>query len=340
MKRATIKDIALLMKVSVSTVSRGLRDHPDISSELCAQIKAKAKELNYHPNHLASGLRKRQSKFIALIIPEITMFFFPSVINGIEEVARKQGYQLLVLQSNDSLENEKLNIQACFDHSVDGVLISLSNQSLNADHLLDLKESGIPVVLFDKSIENSAFDEVLIDDELAGYQATHRLIEKGCRKIIAVLGSQSLTMTKLRGRGIRRALEESKIPITEQTFGFAESFEKGREVIAKMLVEQRPDGIYLMSDELIAAASTIIQKVYGNDHSQCHVIGMSDGQLPKIVPYPVSYVHHSGFELGQLAANRLMKRIFLVNDEIDQEAPQRILLPTAIIDSQFAIGNL
>lgn len=204
---------------------------------------------------------------------------------------------------------------------------------MNADHLLDLKESGIPVVLFDKSIESSPFDEVLIDDELAAYQATQRLIDKGCRNIIAVLGSQNLTMTKLRGRGFRRALEEKGISITEQTFGYAESFEKGREVIAKMIVEQRPDGIYLMSDELIAAASTIVQSVYGDDHAQCHVIGMSDGQLPKIVPYPISYVHHSGFELGQLAANRLMKRIYLVNDEIDQEAPQRILLTTGIVDA-------
>jgi LacI family transcriptional regulator len=331
-KRATIKDIAKDLGVSVSTVSRGLKDHPDISVGLRAQIKQRAEELHYHPNQMASGLRKRSSKIIALIIPEITMFFFPSVIKGIEEVVKQNGYQLLVLQSNDRLESERQNIEICFDHSVEGLLISLSNQSHDVDHLLKLKSAGVPVVLFDKSLEDSPFDEVIIDDEAAAYQATQHLLYKGCGNIVAALGSENLTMSKKRAEGVRRALLDCERDV-RSTYVYAANFDDGRSAMKKALAEVNPDGVFLMSDELIAASSKLLMAQYGVHPEQCYVIGFSDGVLPDIVDYPVSFVHHSGFELGKLAANRLMKRLFLLHETTEEEKPQRILLPVSLRDN-------
>ena len=330
-KRATIKDIAIQLGVSISTISRGLKDHPDISLEMRSTIKEKAKELNYHPNHLASGLRRRQSKFIGLIIPEITMFFFPSVIKGIEEVAKKNGYQLLVLQSNDSIENEKLNVQICLDHSVDGLLISMSNKSLDAEHLLVLKEAGIPVILFDKSIDDSPFDEVIIDDVEVAFNAAKYLLDCGCKRIVAALGSENLTMSKKRGQGVKMAIKNHGMNDDCCTFIYASNFNEGQIKMDEALSLHKPDGLFLMSDELIAASAKVLSRLYGNSSNKCKVIGFSDGVLPDIIDYPISYVHHSGFELGKLAANRLMKRLFLLHETVEEELPQRILLPATIL---------
>jgi LacI family transcriptional regulator len=309
-KRATIKDIAYELNVSVSTVSRGLSDHPDISIEMRELIKEKAKALNYHPNHLASGLRKRKSSTIGLIIPEITMFFFPSVIKGIESVAREQGYQLLVLQSNDDLQQEKDNLRLCVDHSVEGLLVSLSNQSSNLQHFDEVRDLGIPVVLFDKSIDSSPFDEVVIDDELVAYRAAEYLIRKGCKNIVAIMGSASLSISQKRSRGYKQCLQHYGIPLKENSILFAVNFEEGKACIEELL-EAYPDtdGIFLMSDELIAASSLLLQKKYGKQPEACTVVAISDGLMPQIIDFPVNYFHHNGFELGQLAATNLFRRI-------------------------------
>jgi LacI family transcriptional regulator len=309
-KRATIKDIAHELNVSVSTVSRGLSDHPDISIEMRELIKEKAKALNYHPNHLASGLRKRKSSTIGLIIPEITMFFFPSVIKGIESVAREQGYQLLVLQSNDDLQQEKDNLRLCVDHSVEGLLVSLSNQSSNLQHFDEVRDLGIPVVLFDKSIDSSPFDEVVIDDELVAYRAAEFLIRKGCKNIVAIMGSASLSISQKRSRGYKQCLQHYGIALKENSILFAVNFEEGKACIEELL-ESYPDtdGIFLMSDELIAASSLLLQKKYGKHPDACTVVAISDGLMPQIIDFPVNYFHHNGFELGQLAATNLFRRI-------------------------------
>lgn len=316
-KRATIKDIAKALNISVSTVSRGLRDHPDISKDMRQLIKEKAKELNYHPNHIAAGLRKRSSKIIALIIPEISMFFFPSVIKGVEEVARTQGYQLLMLQSNDDLENEKRNVQMCLDHSVEGILISLSNKTKDVEHLIGLSIVDMPVVLFDKSIENSPFDEVIIDDEDVAFQAVKNLLHEGCKNIVVVLGNENLLISKRRESGARLALVNSGV---ETTFLYAGSFTKAQQVLADYLKSNHPDGMFLMSDELIAAAS---HPLSGKD---CLVVGISDGLIPEMVSFNLKYFYHSGYEIGKLAASKLIHRI-LMNSEGDKNTPpERIIL--------------
>jgi LacI family transcriptional regulator len=318
-KRATIKDLAQLMGVSVSTISRGLRDHPDISLEMREQIKRKAQELNYHPNHLAAGLRKRQSKIIGLIIPEITMFFFPSVIRGIEQEFRAHGFQLLVLQSSDDLETEKRNVRICGDHSVDGLLMSLSNQTTDLDHLQEFKDLGIPVVLFDKSMDHSPFDEVLIDDEAVAYNCVRYLIERGCIRIGALLGSKNLSISQKRAEGFHRAMEELGSELEEPMIVYAAHYQEGREEALLLAERFEPDGVFLMSDELIAASTrTLLQK-----NPACKIIGISDGHLPDILQAPIAYVHHDGYQLGRMAATRLLERIQQTHSTILVDDPPR-----------------
>lgn len=330
-KRATIKDIAHALNISVSTVSRGLKDHPDISVDLCVLIKAKAKELNYHPNHLASGLRKRRSRFIGLIIPEITMFFFPSVIKGMEEEARANGFQLLVLQSNDNFETEKANVQLCMDHSIDGLLISLSNQTNTLEHLLELQEQGIPVVIFDKSIDQSPFDEVVIADEEVARKATEELINAGGKDVVGVFGSERLSISRQRARGFISALKTAGLPAGDDRIYFAADYASGKETIAQLLHHKNPDALFLMSDELLAAASHVLQKRFGNEPEKCKLAAISDGLLPEMLLYPSIIFKHDGKELGLQAARRLFHRIFTLNEGAIDEPPRRVLIDVPML---------
>ena len=155
MKRATIKDIAAMVGVSISTVSRALKDHPDIGEGLRNKIKELAQVLNYHPNMMAVQLRKQKSNIIGLIYPEAHMFFFPSIIKGISEVVQKAGYKLLVLHSSESYEREVENVRICLENGVDGLFLSLTNETKDLSHLDELKEAEIPVLLVDKVLDTT-----------------------------------------------------------------------------------------------------------------------------------------------------------------------------------------
>ena len=313
MKRATLKDIAKLVGVNVSTVSRALKDHPDISVNIKTEIKKIAADLNYHPNLFAASLRNQSTHLIALVIPEITMFFFPSVIKGIEEVVHTAGYQLMVFQSYNSLLREIENIKTCCDIGVDGLLISLSSESNNFNHLLELQELEIPVVLFDKSLDNVPFNQVLIDDVGVAEQATNYLVEKGCKKIVGLFGDPALSITQKRVQGFSKLLNEKKL-LNKNLIAHASSVNEAIIIVSELITQHKPDGIFAMSDELIAGvlpaldAKKISQK-------ECLVIGISDGHLPNILHPKISYMHHNGMELGKTAASRLLQLISHTGDQ-------------------------
>ncbi|MBK9992783.1 MAG: LacI family DNA-binding transcriptional regulator [Saprospiraceae bacterium] len=160
MQKITIKELAKLLDVNPSTISRALHDHPDISQVLKERIKKIAKDFNFVPNHAAVNLRNKKSKLIGLILPEISMLFVPSIIEGVSNYLNKRNYNLLVLSSYENYEKEIENIDVCIKSNVDGILISLTNQTKNVDHLDRLNEFEIPVVIFDKTVEQVQFNEV------------------------------------------------------------------------------------------------------------------------------------------------------------------------------------
>lgn len=309
MKRATLKDIAHLLKVSTSTVSRALNNHPDISDELIALVQAAAKELHYRPNKIASNLRNNRSTLIGLIIPEITMFFFPSVIRGIEEVVRHRGFQLLVLQSNDSLEREKMNVQICLDQQVDGLLISLSRESQDTDHLKEAESMGIPIVLFDKSAPDRSFEEVIIDDEAAVYAALDELIDSGCKTIGGLFGNPGMLISQNRMRSFARKMQEAELTFNDNHLFYASNLEEAKNAALEMMQSLQPDGIFAMSDETIAGVMSAANECHFSIPESCSLVGISDGLLPRILQPQISHIHHNGFEVGRLSAECLIERI-------------------------------
>ena len=204
----TIKDIAKALNISASTVSRALKDHPDISRETKEAVNTLAAKLRYKPNAVALSLKNSKTNTIGVIIPEVVHYFFSSVISGIEDVAYEAGYNVMVCQSNEKYAREVINVQALESNRVEGALVSVSKETHDFSHLLNLEENGVPIVFFDRAPEELDVDRVIIDDRKAAYNATTHLIETGCKRIAHLSTNQTLGIGFERLAGYRKALED------------------------------------------------------------------------------------------------------------------------------------
>ncbi|MEY4203824.1 MAG: hypothetical protein RL013_1527 [Bacteroidota bacterium] len=316
MKRSTIKDVASRLGVNPSTVSRALKDHPDIGLALREEIKRVAAEMRYVPNQMAVQLRQRQRHLVGLVIPEMTMFFYPSVIRGIEEVLEPRGYQLVMLPSNESPVREAQNLKFCGENQLAGVLISFTRHTLPADGLSLLSDLDMPVVVFDKSLPELPFDSVILEDEDAARRATQFLIDSGCKRIGGLFGSPNLLITQKRLQGFRKALEKSDLPFVESLVRFAGNAAEADLCVREMMdLDDAPDAVFMMSDEIVMGAYPAILRSGVNIPRDCSVICISDGFIPGCYYPGISYLHHDGAGIGREAALRLVSLI-----ESDQSA--------------------
>lgn len=307
MKRISIKDIAKALNVNVSTVSRALNDHPDLSQDTKERVQKMAVEMGYVRNKMAIHFRNRNSGLIALIIPEMNTFFFPSVIRAIEDATRKHGHNLIVLQSNQSISQEKENVQICRDFGVDGVLVSLSNQTTDLSHFYDLREQDIPVVFFDKVIFDDRVYTITIDDEGATETAVRHLLARGHRKVGAVLGNVNVSITKDRLKGYQSSLKEQGLEIDKNLICHASTVEKAFHKVTKLLETEHPTALFVMSDELLVGTMQAVQRL--DNIALPEIICISDGFAPDFYTPPIHYVLHSGYEVGHEAAQSLFRLI-------------------------------
>ncbi|MEN9942313.1 MAG: hypothetical protein RLZZ91_314 [Bacteroidota bacterium] len=313
--RINIRDLAKMLGVSVSTVSKALNDKSDISPSLAKQIREKAEELNYRPNHIASGLRNKKSKLIALIIPEITMYFFPSVIKGIEDHIKQFGYRLMVFQSKNDLSEELRNIEICIQQNVDGVLLSITHPENSIPHLEMLVENDIPFVLFDKGVEREGFFEVMINDYNVSKMAANHLVQRGCKRILALLGNSEMSISRKRAKGFSEEMKKAGFSNFEMCF--VKDFEDGKLMVEEEFKKKKFDGLFVMSDELLAASSKFVYSEMKNG-VELNVVAISDGFLPHLFDFKVDYFHHDGFLLGQKSAERMLA---IMNDENSKMLP-------------------
>lgn len=302
MSQITIKDISKILGVNPSTVSRALNDHKDISEELKIKIKAIAKELNYTPNYNAVQFRKKKSMTIGVILPDISMFFIPSVINSIVGEFKLAGYKTLILCSQDILDQEIENINICCSSRVDAILLSVTNQTSDLSHLQVTKDMEIPVVLFDKSLNQSEYDEVLIDSTSASKECVEYLEKLGCRKILAALGCESLSMTLEREKGVKDALGDNFYKF------YATNSQLAKEKTLEALSNHKEiDAIFTMSDEVLLGVQAAVSE-RGLSNS-IKLISISDGVLPQFIHPSIPYLKHNGAELGQVASKFLLNKL-------------------------------
>lgn len=306
----TIKDIARELKVSPSTVSRALKDHPDISVETKEAVNDLAKRLNYQPNAVALSLKQRRSNTLGVIIPEIVHFFFSSVISGIEDVAYDAGFNVIICQSNERYDREVANIKTLLANRVDGILISVAKETKDYSHFYTIRDNGVPLVFYDRTVPGFYADQVIIDDMDAAYHATKHLIESGCRKIAHFEGPQNLLISQQRKEGYLKALKEFGLNANEELVFKADNFEKGRIAVMDILDRKIDiDGLFAVNDLTAIGAMQTLQKRGVKIPDDIAIVGFSDGRLSGITNPTLTSVDQHGYEMGTSATEILLKRI-------------------------------
>lgn len=330
-KEVTIYDIAKKLNLSASTVSRGLNGHADIRKETIRKINLTAQAMGYQQNTFARNLRKNRSNTIGVILPRLDSNFQSSVIAGIESQVNKKGFNLIISQSRESMAKEKENIKTLFNSRIDGLLISLSAETKNLDHLSTIFRKGIPVVFFDRVRDHPTCkcSKVIIDNVKAGFDATEHLIEQGCNKIVCVSDNCVSKVYSDRLRGYRNALEQNNILydpklIIEDRL----NEESGKRTVSKLLkMENLPDGIFAANDTSAVAIICQLKNEGIRVPEDIAVVGFNNVHISRVIDPGLTTIHYPGMEMGEIAASTLIE---LLNTE-DTKITKTVVLDHKLI---------
>lgn len=310
--KLTLKQIARELDVSVSTVSKALRDSVEISQETRQKIKAFAKLYNYKPNNIALSLKNRKSKTIGIILPEIVHDFFATVIGGIEEVANKRGYNAIICLSNNSFDREVMNMEMLANGSTDGFILSVAKETQQKEdyhHLKEVINQGMPVVLFDRIVEEINCDKVIIDDAAGAKKAVQHLLDTGCRKIALLTTVDYISVGKLRTQGYREALEQNRVAVQEELILKIEDVDHSEEEIIDFITSSDIDAVFAVNEQFGASAVKAILGKGLKVPEDVSVIGFSDGELSKRFIPALTSINQHGAEIGARAAELLIDRL-------------------------------
>lgn len=308
----TLKQIAEELGISITTVSKALKEYPDVSKKTRKLVRETAAMLNYKPNSFAVNLRTKESKTIGLIIPEIVHHFFSSVIKGIISQAEKKGYLVITLQSNESYELEKKQIDLLISKRVDGILISLANGTADYKHLTEIIEQETPLVMFDKIAKVVKCSKVIIDDRKAAYKATKHLIDIGCNRIAHFRGPLLPQNSIDRFLGYKQALTDNNIVYDPSLVYLLNnmSFEEGKFYANQLLKDHSDvDGIFINTDLVAIGAISEFNKLGIKVPEQIKVIGFSNWFMASVISPSLTTINQPGFEMGKKAFKLLYKEI-------------------------------
>ncbi|WP_291871137.1 LacI family DNA-binding transcriptional regulator [Maribacter sp.] len=329
--KVTIHDIAKILSIDSSTVSRALNNSSRVTKKTKDKIIAKANELGYKRNHLASNLRKSKTFTLGVIVPRISRHFFSSAIAGIEETAYKKGYSVIICQSLEQLEREKNIVEILSANRVDGVLMSVSMETENYQHLEDLKKRGTRLVFFDRHCDIPDNSNVLIDDFQAGFDATEHLINNGCRIISHFSGPKNLEIYKNRFKGYKAALQKHGIKLRDELVLSSSLMEKdGVENIKKILsLPYKVDGIFSANDVAAIGAIQYLKERGIKVPEDIAIVGFSNETISSVIEPSLTTINQSGFEIGKTAATLLLSQIKENSSDIINET---IILKSSLIE--------
>jgi len=327
--QVTIKDIAKRLKISVSTVSRALRGSADISDDTRRLVLSVAEELNYSPNPIALSLRDKKTKVIGVIVQEIANNYCSSVIGGIEDIAFKMGYNVLISQSHEKLDLEILNTRLLASRRIDGLLITISNESSNVDHLEEMIAKGIPVVMFDRISDGLKTHKVVVDDYKGAFDATSHLIEQGFKNIAHLTISKHLTITQNRLNGYLDALKAHKIPVRKEWIVYCDFDEANMKNEVRKLVsaKKRPNAIFSSVERLSMASVKVLKEMHLNVPGDVALAGFADNPLSRYLNPALTSVNQPTFSIGQNATELLIE---LIESKKAEEKYTTIKLKTSL----------
>ena len=312
MKEVTLKQIAENLGISITTVSKALKDYPDVSKKTKALVKEEAKKLHYKPNVFAVNLRTKQSKTVGLIVPEVVHHFFSSVINGIIEHAEKKGYLVIILQSNESFKLEKKQIDLLISKRVDGIMISLASTTTDIAHLQEVKDLQIPLVMFDKISKLLDCSKIIINDREAAYAATKHLIDSGCTRIAHFRGALLPQNSIDRFLGYKKALEDHGLVYDSSLVYICNNvnYEEGREAAEQLLKDHDDvDGIFTITDLVAVGAIAIFNERGVKVPEDISIMGFSNWFVSQAITPSLSTIDQPGYEMGKKTFKQLFKEM-------------------------------
>lgn len=313
-KPATIKDIARDLGLSTSTVSRALRGGYEISGETKKLVLDHAEKINYKPNPIALSLKERRSHSIGVIVCEVANNFFSQAINGIESIAYNKGYHVIISQSHDSYDREVINVEHLASRSVDGLLISMSAESTNFDHIKKLHDNGLPIVFFDRVLDEIETHKVTSDNYTGAFDATELLIKKGHRCIAHLANAPHLSITKERLQGYQAALERNNIKYNPDYVQFCPHgglyYQEVEEAVQTLLtLPEKPNAIFVASDRLSTGCLTALKKFNQSMGDEMEIAGFTNSDVVELLRPSLSYVRQPAFEMGRIATELLIDLI-------------------------------
>jgi len=337
----TIKDIAKALGLSTSTVSRALRDSYEISPETKKLVLEYAEKNNYHPNPIALSLKERRSRSIGVIVCEIANSFFSQTINGIESIAYNNGYNVIIAQSRESFDREMINLQYLTSRSIDGLIISVSTETKDFSYLKELHEKGMPIVFFDRIVDEIETHKVIVDSYKGAYDATRHLIENGHRRIAAIANSPFLSITKERLGGYRAALTDHGISVDEDLVRYCQHGgmipDEVEEAVSELLaIPQKPDAFFTSSDKLTTGCLRSLKKKNIKVPQEMGLVGFSNTDLTELLDPPLTIIKQPAFEMGEIATTLLLQLIESKRPVVDFETRR---LATELIVRGSSIAN-
>jgi len=325
-KPISLKDIATEFNVSISTVSRALKDSYEISPELRNRIQAFAKERNYRPSPFAMSLLKNSSGIIGIIVPDLVTYFYASIISGISDMAKQKGYSVIIASSYEQYEEEKQCLENLINIRVEGVMACISQETTDYSHFEALEELNIPLAFFDRVCLPDKFSSVVADNQESARIATEHLLQNGSKRVGFIGGADYLGIVKKRKEGYLEALQKYNIPI-EDALIICEKMtpEEGCEATKRLLnLPNPPDAILAMNDTLAFAAMKEIKNNNLRIPQDIALIGYTDDTHSNYVEPALTAIAHNTYEMGTTACRLLLKQI--------QEGgiPEQIVVPTLL----------
>lgn len=310
-KDITIYDLAVKLNISPTTVSRGLQDHPAINKATKKKIYELAEEMGYRSNNFARNLRQQKSHTLGVIVPRLNSHFTSTVIAGMENVANKAGYNLIISQSMESYKKEVANAKTMFNNRVDGLLVSLVYDSNNIEHFEPFFEKNLPLIFFDRVAEHKNCTNIVIDNRKAGFEATMHLIEQGCKRIAHISAPSLRNVYAERLKGYKEALAENSIEFQEDNIILGNLSQEAGADAAEIILKMTPkvDGVFAANDNAAIGCMLALKKAGVSIPNDIAFAGFNNDPISQVIEPNLTTVHYHGFEMGETAAHNLINHL-------------------------------
>ena len=310
-KEITIYDLAKKLNISIATVSRALKNDPVVSKKTKKKIADLAVEMGYRSNHFARNLRNQKTNTIGVIVPRLNSYFMSTVIAGIESVANREGYNLIISQSSESFDKELGSAKTMFNNRVDGLLVSLAYDTEDLHHFEPFFKRKIPLIFFDRVIDHENCTRILIDNRRAAYEATSHLIKHGCKKIVHITATPKRNVYVDRLQGYKNALIDNGIPFKDEYVIIGNLSQESGTIAANEILQMNPlpDAVFVANDNCAVGCMLALKQAGIKIPEDIAFVGFNNDPVSKVIEPNLTTINYPGYEMGEVAARNLINNL-------------------------------